>query len=116
MKKVKAVPFQSLFDINDNMYQNVIVISKRSREIVSENVLDLNKLEEGFETTDEIQEVPDFDPNQDTLFGYNVGLEMADNVVFILKGRKSYVKNEKSNGDFEYEPVKTTQFETQIIF
>ena len=65
MKKVKAVPFQSLFDINDNMYQNVIVISKRSREIVSENALDLNKLEEGFETTDEIQEVPDFDPNQE---------------------------------------------------
>ena len=65
MKKLKAVPFQSLFDINDNMYQNIVVISKRSREIVSENVLDLNKLEEGFETTDEIEEIIDFDPNQE---------------------------------------------------
>ena len=65
MKKVKAVPFQSLFDINENMYQNVIIISKRSREIISENSLDLNKLEEGFETTDEIQEIEDFDPDQE---------------------------------------------------
>ena len=65
MKKVKAIPFQSLYDINENMYQNVVVISKRSREIVSENVLDLNKIEEGFETTDEIEEMPDFDPDQE---------------------------------------------------
>jgi len=65
VKKVKAIPFQNLYNINENMYQNVIVISKRSREIVSENVLDLNKLEEGFETTDEIQEVSDFDPDQE---------------------------------------------------
>ena len=65
MKKVRAIPFQDLFDINENMYQNVIVISKRSREIISENVLDLNQLEEGFETTDETREVEDFDPNQE---------------------------------------------------
>tara|TARA_Y100001936_G_C15904547_1_gene575122 strand:+ start:571 stop:861 length:291 start_codon:yes stop_codon:yes gene_type:complete len=65
MKKVKAIPFQSLYDVNENMYQNVNVISKRSREILSENVLDLNKLEEGFETTDEIQEVDNFDPDQE---------------------------------------------------
>ena len=65
MKKVKAIPFQSLYDVNENMYQNVNVISKRSREILSENVLDLNKLEEGFETTDEIQEVDNFAPDQE---------------------------------------------------
>ena len=65
MKKVKAIPFQSLYDVNENMYQNVNVISKRSREILSENVLDLNKLEGGFETTDEIQEVDNFDPDQE---------------------------------------------------
>ena len=29
-------------------------------QLVSENVLDLNKLEEGFETTDEIEEISDF--------------------------------------------------------
>ena len=65
MKKVKAIPFQNLYDINENMYQNVNVISKRSREILSENALDLNKIEEGFDTTDEIQEIDDFDPEQE---------------------------------------------------
>ena len=54
----------------------------------------------------------DFEPDENTLFGYNVGLEMADNMVFILKGRKTYVQKENGN----YEPVKTTQVETQIIF
>ena len=65
MKKVKAIPFQNLYNINENMYQNVNVISKRSREILSENALDLNKIEEGFDTTDEIQEIDDFDPDQE---------------------------------------------------
>ena len=52
-----------------------------------------------------------FNPDENTLFGYNIGVEMADNMVLILKGRKSYVFD---NGD--YKPVKTTQIETQIIF
>ena len=52
-----------------------------------------------------------FDPDENTLFGYNIGVEMADNMILILKGRKSYVFD---NGD--YRPVKTTQIETQIIF
>ncbi len=52
------------------------------------------------------------DKDENTLFGYNVGIEMADNMILILKGRKSYQINE--NG--EYNPVKTTQIETQVIF
>ena len=46
------------------MYQNVIIVSKRSRELISENSLDLSKIDEGFESTDEIEERIDFDPNQ----------------------------------------------------
>jgi len=45
------------------------------------------------------------------LFGYNIGVEMADNMILILKGRKSYVYE-----DDGYRPVKTTQIETQVIF
>ena len=37
---------------------------------------------------------------------------MADNMVLILKGRKTYQENELG----KFEPVKTTQMETQIIF
>ena len=64
--KVKVLPFHAMYDINDNMYENVVIISKKSREIVSKKSIDLNKMEEGFDSTDEIvEEVDDFDPNQE---------------------------------------------------
>ena len=64
--KVNVLPFHAMYDINDNMYENVVIISKKSREIVSKNSIDLNKMEEGFDSTDEIvEEVDDFDPNQE---------------------------------------------------
>ena len=63
--KVKVLPFHAMYDINDNMYENVVIIAKKSREIISKNSIDLNKMEEGFESTDEIAEEDlDFDPNQ----------------------------------------------------
>ncbi len=52
-----------------------------------------------------------FKPDQNTLFGYNIGVEMADNMILILKGRKSYVFDNDG-----FRPVKTTQIETQVIF
>ncbi len=52
-----------------------------------------------------------FKSDENTLFGYNIGVEMADNMVLVLKGRKSYV-----NDNGTYRPVKTTQIETQVIF
>jgi len=63
MKKVNVVPFHTLYEINDNMYENVIIVSKRSREIISENSLDLQKLEEGFESTEEIEQTNTEDHN-----------------------------------------------------
>ena len=65
MKKVNVVPFHSLYEVNDNMYENVIIVSKRSREIISENSLDLQKIEEGFESTEEIEETNFEDPNKE---------------------------------------------------
>ena len=60
--KVNVLPFHAMYDINDNMYENVIIISKKSKEIISKNSLDLNKIEEGFDSTDEIVEQElDFD-------------------------------------------------------
>ncbi len=64
MKKIEPVPFHKLYEKNDNMYQNVVIVSKRAREIISENVLDLQQLEEGFESTDEMQERKIEDPNK----------------------------------------------------
>jgi DNA-directed RNA polymerase subunit K/omega len=54
-----------MYEINDNMYENVIIVSKRSREIISENSLDLQKMEEGFESTEEIEEIKIEDPNKE---------------------------------------------------
>ena len=65
MKKVNVVPFHSLYEVNDNMYENVIIVSKRSREIISENSLDLQKIEEGFDSTEEIEETNIEDPNKE---------------------------------------------------
>ena len=64
MKKVQPVPFHILYEKNDNMYQNVMIVSKRSRSIISENVLDLEKLSEGFESTEDIQIAEKEDPNK----------------------------------------------------
>ncbi len=65
MKKVNVVPFHTLYEINDNMYENVIIVSKKSREIISENSLDLQKLEEGFESTEEIENTNTEDHNKE---------------------------------------------------
>tara|TARA_Y100000996_G_C22302155_1_gene552618 strand:- start:84 stop:350 length:267 start_codon:yes stop_codon:yes gene_type:complete len=65
MKKINVVPFHSLYEVNDNMYENVIIVSKRSREIISENSLDLQKIEEGFESTEEIEETNIENPDKE---------------------------------------------------
>ena len=57
MKKVEPVPFHTLYEKNDNMYQNVIIVSKRARGIISENVLDLKQIEEGFESSEEMHAI-----------------------------------------------------------
>jgi len=54
----------------------------------------------------------DFSPNENTLIGYNIGIELADNMSLIFKGRKTYSKD--VNGD--YNAVKNTQIETLIYF
>ena len=65
MKKVNVVPFHSLYEVNDNMYENVIIVSKSAREIISENSLDLQKIEEGFESTEEIEETKLDNPDKE---------------------------------------------------
>ena len=65
MKKLNVLPFHSLYEVNENMYENVIIVSKRSREIIGEDVLDLQKIEEGFESTEEIEESEIKDPNKE---------------------------------------------------
>ena len=65
MKKINVLPFHSLYEINENMYENIVIVAQRAREIISEDVLDLDKIEEGFESTEEIEETEIKDPNKE---------------------------------------------------
>ncbi|MBC8213250.1 MAG: hypothetical protein ISR90_04790 [Candidatus Marinimicrobia bacterium] len=47
-----------------------------------------------------------------TIWGYDVGLEISDGLMLVYKGRTSYIRN----SDFEIEPVNSVQFETQFVF
>ena len=64
MKKIEPLPFHTLYKKNDNMYQNVVIVSERAKNIVSENVIDLTNKEEGFESTEEILESESIDFNK----------------------------------------------------
>ena len=43
MKKITALPFHSLYEVNENMYENVIIVAQRSKEIISENYLKVKR-------------------------------------------------------------------------
>ena len=38
MKKIEPLPFHTLYKKNDNMYQNVVIVSERAKNIVSEKL------------------------------------------------------------------------------
>tara|TARA_B100000131_G_scaffold317659_1_gene360063 strand:- start:318 stop:599 length:282 start_codon:yes stop_codon:yes gene_type:complete len=65
MKKVQALPFHLLNEVNDNMYENVIITAKRSKQIIAKNSIDLERIEDGFESTEEMEEIKVADPNQE---------------------------------------------------
>jgi len=52
-----------------------------------------------------------FKPNENTLIGYNVGIDLSNNMIVVLKGRKSY----EFDGD-DYKAVHSTQIETSVYF
>jgi len=54
----------------------------------------------------------DFKKDENTLFGLNIGIDVADNMALIFKARETYIKND--NG--KYEAVRSTQIETSVYF
>ena len=54
-----------------------------------------------------------FDRNENTLFGYNIGISLANNLALMLKGRKTYIYDTEAES---YTPIKNTQIETSIYF
>ena len=79
---------------------------------IDTSIIEKIRIAEIFYQKSHVDDIFDSSSNENSLLGYNLGLQLADNMVFILKGRKTYIQNEFG----EYKPVKTTQFESQIIF
>ena len=79
---------------------------------IDTSMIEKVRIAEFFYQKNHADDIFDSMSDENCLFGYNLGLQMADNMVFLLKGRKTYALNEFG----DYEPVKTTQFESQIIF
>ena len=77
MKKIEPLPFHSLYEVNENMYENVIIVAKKANHIISKDSLDLRQLEEGFESTEEIEEKKpeDFDKPKSIITATNEFIE-----------------------------------------
>ena len=84
---------------------------------VDTSMIDRLRIAEIFYQQSHIDDPFDFEPNENSLFGYNLGIDMSENMTLLVKGRKSYVPNGyDADGDFIYDSIRTTQIETQIIF
>ena len=54
----------------------------------------------------------DFDPNESTISGYNLGFEVSSGMTLVYKNRTTYVLDE----NLKYQAVSSMQIETQIKF
>ena len=54
--EVKAIKMENLFDKEDDIYTNVIITSKRSRQIIDSRVLDFESIE-NIEDSLELEEI-----------------------------------------------------------
>jgi len=59
----------------------------------------------------------DFEINENTLIGLNIGVDIAENMALIFKGRQTYIceLNICSDND-DWTPIRNTQIETSIYF
>ena len=56
----------------------------------------------------------EFEPDLNTIYGYDLGLEMSSGVMLVYKSRTTYMIDLENNGDLK--PVNSIQIETQFIF
>ena len=60
----------------------------------------------------------DFKVNENTLIGLNIGVDIAENMALIFKGRQTYVCElaDGCNDNDDWKPIRNTQIETSIYF
>ena len=79
--KIKAVPFSKFFKNKENIYKNIMVASKRARQIINERYEEMAALN-NIEDTDEIVEFEK--DNNDKYFGLVMTIAKAISISFSL--------------------------------
>ena len=91
--KIKAVPFSQFFKNKESIYKNIMVVSKRARQIINERYQEMAALN-NIEDTDEITE---FENNIDHDQEKSISIAMDELLSNDLEYRSSKDDIEESN-------------------
>ena len=91
--KIKAVPFKKFFKNKENIYKNIMIMSKRSRQIISERYQEISALN-NIEDSDEIVE---FDSTIDYNQEKSISIAMDELLDNDLEYRSTKEDNEEGN-------------------
>ena len=91
--KIKAVPFSQFFKNKESIYKNIMVVSKRARQIINERYQEMAALN-NIEDTDEITE---FENNIDHDQDKSISIAMDELLSNDLEYRNSKDDNEESD-------------------
>ncbi len=91
--KIKAVPFSQFFKNKESIYKNIMVVSKRARQIINERYQEMAALN-NIEDTDEITE---FENNIDHDQEKSISIAMDELLSNDLEYRNSKDDNEESD-------------------
>jgi len=106
-----------IWDSTTRMYDSDDNNTLYAKFDIDTSMFDRLRIAEIFYQQSHVDDPFDFDPNENSLFGYNLGIDMSENMSLILKGRKSYIPNGyDENNELLYDSIRTTQIETQVIF
>ena len=75
--KISAVKIRKLFSENEDLYEKIVVASKRHRQIVESRVVQLEAFEE-IEDTDQLEQYDDIDHNVEKPISVAMG-QLFDN-------------------------------------
>ena len=75
--KISAVKIRKLFSDNEDLYEKIVVASKRHRQIVESRVVQLEAFEE-IEDTDQLEQYDDIDHNVEKPISIAMG-QLFDN-------------------------------------
>ena len=91
--KIKAVPFSKFFKNKENIYKNIMVVSKRARQIINERYEEMVALN-NIEDTEELVE---FDSNIDHDQEKSIAIAMDELLSNDLEYRNIEEDNEESD-------------------